>query len=231
MPVKTIKTQISEGTELAVTEPKPTETVADDPRTTANYPDNETEHELEIDLDKDDMEPTEILNEYENKYNNAGNTTKENEDTPTFDEKASLDKKRKRKEDNTTPNKTTEEETIKKKPANPPSPRESKKQGEHSKKRKEDVTSPKKVQSRSNIKPEEKERAMFLAELQKIKDEASKKDLPAVKRTAARKTFVVLLEKMKEKIPRKDGNNEITEPDEQETYVKEVKTLLDMKKN
>ena len=72
---------------------------------------------------------------------------------------------------------------------------------------------------------------MFLAELQKIKDEASKKDLPAVKRTAARKTFVVLLEKMKEKIPRKDGNNEITEPDELETCVKEVRTLLDMKKN
>ena len=93
------------------------------------------------------------------------------------------------------------------------------------------MVSPKKGQSRSNIKPEEKERSMFQAELQKIKDEVSKKDLPAVKRTAARKTFAVLLEKMKEKTLRKDGNKEVYEPDDLERSVEEVRALLDMKKN
>ena len=221
---ETTKTPITDDTKPADTESKPTETAADNPRTTAKYLDKETEYGLEIDLDKDDRDPTKILSEYERKYNND-----EIEEIETLDDKANQDKKRKRKEETTTPNKATEEEKAKKKPANPPSPKESKEPGEHPKKRKEDVVSPKKGQSRSNIKPEEKERSMFQAELQKIKDEVSKKDLPAVKRTAARKTFAVLLEKMKEKTLRKDGNKEVYEPDDLERSVEEVRALLDMK--
>jgi hypothetical protein len=71
---------------------------------------------------------------------------------------------------------------------------------------------------------------MFQAELQKIKDEISKKDLPAVKRTAAKKTFAVLLEKMKAKTPRKESYNEVDEPNDLEDSIKEVRNLLDMKK-
>jgi hypothetical protein len=127
------KPQITGKSKPADTETKPTEIVLDDPMTTIHDLDNETEHELEIDVDKDDRDPTKILNEYENKYNNAGNAIKE-DDTPTFDEKASLDKKRKRKDDKTTPNKAAEEETAKKNPANPPSPKASIEPGDYNKK-------------------------------------------------------------------------------------------------
>ena len=77
---------------------------------------------------------------------------------------------------------------------------------------------------------EETDRVAFLAKINKIRDEVSRKDLPAVNRTAARKSHSVLIKKMKWKLPKKDDTTEDFEPNELDEAIKEVKTLLASKK-